>query len=132
MTTIDQTVTLASFGAVWAVLAVGHNLADHVIGQTAHQAKNKAAPSSADVAEGADARRGWGACLGHVAQYHTVMAVLLAAVWVILPLRMSWIDLAAGPIVSAVSHAFLDHRWPVRWLLEHSGLKGLGPVSRIS
>ncbi|MFF2644952.1 hypothetical protein ACFVUB_34570 [Streptomyces niveus] len=56
------------------------------------------------------------------------MAVLLAAVWVVLPLRMSWIGLAAGPIVSAVSHAFLDHRWPVRWLLEHSGLKGFADL----
>jgi hypothetical protein len=31
---MDQVATLASFGSVWAVLSVGHNLADHVIGQT--------------------------------------------------------------------------------------------------
>ncbi|MFE6979420.1 hypothetical protein [Streptomyces sp. NPDC057682] len=36
MTSIDQIATLATFGSVWAVLAVGHNLADHVIGQTDH------------------------------------------------------------------------------------------------
>src|SRR5690606_2457865 len=38
MTSIQQIATLATFGAVWAVLSVGHNLADHVIGQTDHQA----------------------------------------------------------------------------------------------
>ncbi|WP_405008112.1 hypothetical protein OHV13_32125 [Kitasatospora purpeofusca] len=36
---------LATFGAVWAVLSVGHTLADHVLGQTDHQAANKAAPT---------------------------------------------------------------------------------------
>ncbi|MGW7582780.1 DUF3307 domain-containing protein [Kitasatospora sp. NPDC054768] len=128
MTTIDQAVTLASFGAVWAVLAVGHNLADHVIGQTDHQARHKAAPTAAEVADGASPRRGWGACLGHVAQYHVVMAVMLALTWVVLPLQMSWIGLATGLAVSTVTHAFFDRRWPVRWLLEHIGSKGFAEL----
>ncbi|MEU4506780.1 DUF3307 domain-containing protein [Streptomyces sp. NPDC024089] len=128
MTTIDQAVTLASFGAVWAVLAVGHNFADHVIGQTDHQAGHKAAPTPAEVADGASPRRGWGACLGHVAQYHVVMAVMLALVWAVLPLRMSWTGLAAGLAVSVVTHAFFDRRWPVRWLLEHIGSKGFADL----
>ncbi len=33
MTSIEQIATLATFGAVWSVLSVGHNLANHVIGQ---------------------------------------------------------------------------------------------------
>lgn len=32
MTSIDQVATLATFGSVWAVLSVGHNVADHVFG----------------------------------------------------------------------------------------------------
>ncbi|WP_328864806.1 hypothetical protein [Streptomyces sp. NBC_00304] len=66
MTSIAQIATLATFGAVWAVLSVGHSLADHVIGQTAQQAEGKAAPSAAQVADGVSPRRGWGACPGHV------------------------------------------------------------------
>ncbi|MFF8975084.1 hypothetical protein [Streptomyces sp. NPDC014995] len=57
MTSIDQIATVATFGSVWAVLAVGHNLADHVIGQTDHQAAGKAAPSAAEIADGASPRR---------------------------------------------------------------------------
>ncbi|MGW0393025.1 hypothetical protein ACWDYJ_19435 [Streptomyces sp. NPDC003042] len=64
MKPIEQVATLATFGSVWAVFAVGHNLTDHVIGQTDHQANGKAAPSAAEVADGASPR-GWAACLGH-------------------------------------------------------------------
>ncbi|GGY12942.1 hypothetical protein GCM10010358_76640 [Streptomyces minutiscleroticus] len=128
MTSIEQIATPATFGAVWAVLSVGHNLADHVIGQTDQQAGNKAAPSATEVADGVSPRQGWGACLGHVAQYHVVMAVMLALVWAVLPLQMSWTGLAAGLVVSAVTHAFFDRRWPVRWLLEHIGSKGFAEL----
>jgi hypothetical protein len=128
MTSIDQIATLATFGSVWAVLSVGHNLADHVIGQTDRQAGNKAAPSAAEVADGVSPRRGWGACLAHVAQYHVVMAVILGLVWVVLPLQLSWAGLVAGLAVSAVTHAFFDRRWPVCWLLEHIGSKGFAEL----
>lgn len=57
MTSVDQIATLATFGSVWAVLAVGDNFADHVIGQTDHQAAGKAAPSAAEIADGASPRR---------------------------------------------------------------------------
>ncbi|GAA0897966.1 MULTISPECIES: hypothetical protein [Streptomyces violaceusniger group] len=121
MTSIEQIATLATFGTVWAVLSVGHNLADHVFGQSDHQAANKGAPTAADVADGVSPRQGWGACLGHVAQYHLVMAVMLSLVWAVLPLQLSWTGLAAGLVVSAMTHAFFDRRWPVRWLLQHTG-----------
>ncbi|BDH16179.1 hypothetical protein HOK021_73580 [Streptomyces hygroscopicus] len=94
-------------------LPVGHNLADHVFGQSDRQAANKGAPSATDVADGVSPRKSWGACMDHVAQYHLVMAVMLALVWAVLPLQMSWGGLAAGLAVSAVTHAFfeetLDH-----------------------
>ncbi|MFB7186961.1 hypothetical protein ACFCZT_17045 [Streptomyces sp. NPDC056230] len=41
MTSIEHVATLATSGAVWAVLAVGHNLADHVFGQADTQAAGK-------------------------------------------------------------------------------------------
>ncbi|MFF2641747.1 hypothetical protein ACFVUB_18075 [Streptomyces niveus] len=73
-------------------------------------------------------RRGWGACLGHVAQYHLVLAVMLALVWTVLPLQMSFTGLAAGLAVSIVTHAFFGRRSPVRWLLEHIGSKGFAEL----
>ncbi|MDH6709881.1 hypothetical protein P3T27_006630 [Kitasatospora sp. MAA19] len=121
MMSIDQAATLATFGAVWGVLAVGHNLADHVFGQSDHQAANKGAPSAEDVAAGASPRRGWAACLAHVGQYHLVMAALLALVWLFIPLPLTVTGLAAGFVWSAATHAVLDRRWPVRWLLQRTG-----------
>jgi hypothetical protein len=56
------------------------------------------------------------------------MAAMLARVWAVLPLEISWTGLAAGLAVSAVTHAFFDRRWPVRWLLEHIGSKGFAEL----
>ncbi|MBO1417771.1 hypothetical protein [Streptomyces sp. FH025] len=120
-TSIDQIAILATFGSTWAVLAVGHNVADHVLGQSDHQAANKGAPSKEELAAGAHPRRGWAACLAHVGQYHLVMAALLALVWLFIPLPLTVTGLVAGFAWSAASHAILDRRWPVRWLLQHTG-----------
>ncbi|MFI5736137.1 hypothetical protein ACIA49_38845 [Kribbella sp. NPDC051587] len=128
MTSIEQVATLATFGSVWAVLAVSHNLADHVLGQNDRQALNKGAPTAVDVAGGVNPRRGWGACMGHVAQYHVVMGVVLTLVGVVLPLELSWPGLLGGLVVSAVTHAFLDRRWPVRWLLQHTGKRNFAEL----
>ncbi|WP_405365586.1 hypothetical protein [Kitasatospora sp. NBC_00039] len=97
---------MATFGSVWAVVAVAHNLADHDIGQTDHPAAGKAAPTEAEIAECVSPRRGWGSCLRHVAQYHLVMGVTLTLVWVVLSLRMSLPGLAVGIAVLAVTRAF--------------------------
>jgi hypothetical protein len=107
------------------VLAVGHNLADHVLGQTDRQAAGKAAPGAEAIAKGASRRAGWGACLSHVALYHLVLAIA----WWALPLQLTLLGPLAGFAWSAVTHAFLDRRWPVRWLLEHTGS---GPFSRLA
>jgi hypothetical protein len=125
----DPVTALATFGTVWAALAVGHNLADHVLGQTDRQAARKGAPDAEAIANGANRRAGWGACLRHVALYHLVLAVLVAIAWLALPLQLTWLGLLAGFAWSAVTHAFLDRRWPVRWLLEHTGS---GPFSRLA
>ncbi|WP_331727227.1 DUF3307 domain-containing protein (plasmid) [Kitasatospora sp. NBC_00374] len=125
---IAQAVTLATFATVWATLAVGHTLADHVFGQTDHQASNKGAPTADEVAKGVSPRRGWGACLAHVTQYHLVLGLVLALVRVALPLQLPWPRLAAALALSAVTHAFFDRRWPVRWVLEHTGSPGFAKL----
>lgn len=114
-----QVATLATFAVVWSALAVGHNLADHVLGQTDRQAAGKSGPGAA----------GWGACLAHVGLYHVVLAGLMGVAWWALPLHLTWPGLAAGFGWSAVTHALLDRRWPVRWILERTGS---GPFSRLA
>ncbi|MFF3787212.1 hypothetical protein [Streptomyces sp. NPDC001933] len=54
--------------------------------------------------------------------------MMLTLVWAVLPLQMSWTGLVAGLAVSAVTHAFFDRRWPIRWLLEHIGSKGFAKL----
>lgn len=115
--TLAQLLTLATFAVMLPVLIVSHDLADHVIGQTDHQAARKGAPTPEAVAGGADPHAGWGANLAHVGQYHLAVGAFLALVWAVLPLPLTWTGLAAGLAFSAVTHAFLDRRWPVRRLL---------------
>lgn len=97
------------FSAVFVALFAAHHLADHVI-QTDHQAKHKAEP-------------GWvgdRAMAGHLLGYHACMiAALLGLVAAGVPLTLR--GCAAGLVFSAVTHGFLDRRWPVRWILEHTG-----------
>ncbi|MFH9355527.1 hypothetical protein [Kitasatospora sp. NPDC017646] len=83
--------------------------------------RRKGAPTAEDVAAGASPRRGWAACLAHVSQYHLVLAALLALVRLFIPLPLSMTGLAAGFAWSAATHALLDRRWSVRWLLQRTG-----------
>ncbi|MBE1580400.1 hypothetical protein ACFORH_43455 [Amycolatopsis roodepoortensis] len=122
MTTIDDLTTLTTFAASWAVLHVAHHLGDHITGQTDRQAEHKGAPLPEEVETGAKARHsGWAANLAHIAQYHLTLLVLGGLAWLVLPLRWSPAGVAAALMVSAVTHALLDRKWPVRWLLEHTG-----------
>ena len=100
-----------TFAALAVTLYAAHQLADHVIGQTDNQAAHKADAGLS----------GWRHILGHVTTYHLVMAVMVAIAAVALNLPVTAAGLAAGLGFSAVTHAFLDRRWPVRWLLEHIG-----------
>ncbi|MFJ3221463.1 hypothetical protein ACIPLC_36790 [Kitasatospora sp. NPDC086801] len=120
-TEIHNLTVLATTALTLMVLMVGHNLADHVLGQSDRQAAHKGAPSREEVAAGASPRRGWGACLAHVGQYHLVLAVLLGLTWLVLPMHWSWTGLTAGLAWSMATHALLDRRFPVRWILQHTG-----------
>jgi hypothetical protein len=100
-----------TFAVLAVTLYAAHQLADHVLGQTDDQAAHKADPGLS----------GWRHIAGHVGAYHLVMAVMVAIAAVALNLPVTAAGLVAGFAFSAITHAFLDRRWPVRWLLEHTG-----------
>ncbi|MEO3820982.1 DUF3307 domain-containing protein [Plantactinospora sp. B24E8] len=104
-------VSAVVFAVVLATFYAAHHLADHVFGQTDKQAAHKAAPGW----------EGWRHLLGHVGAYHLVVMVMLAITVVALDLPVTVAGLAAGVGFSAITHAFLDRRWPVRWILTHTG-----------
>lgn len=101
---------VTDLGTAYAALWAGHDLGDHVV-QTDAQAVGKGAP------EGQHGPREPRALAGHVLSYTATQAAALRAVGV--PL-LRWRTLA-GLAFSAASHAFIDLRWPVRWVLEHTG-----------
>jgi hypothetical protein len=102
-------VTAATFAAVFCAMFAAHHIGDHVA-QTDHQAANKMLPGWA----------GWRAMIGHLASYHACMVLALVGLATVgVPLTVT--GCVAGLIFSAATHGFLDRRWPVRLLLEHTG-----------
>ena len=99
------------FAVMLATYLVAHNIADHVLGQNDHQAAHKAERS----------RRGIAALLGHVFQYHIVMLIMTLITVVVLDVPITFTGLVLSMLFSAVTHAFLDLRWPVRWILQKTG-----------
>jgi Protein of unknown function (DUF3307) len=96
---------------VFLVLLAGHLLGDWVA-QTDWQATTKT--------------RSWAALTAHLASYHLLMGLLL-----LIPiLRDGWPapKALAALTVSAVTHAVIDRRWPVRALLRASGSPGFATV----
>jgi hypothetical protein len=96
---------------VFLALLASHLLGDWVV-QSDEQATNKT--------------RSWAALASHLARYHLVMAGLL-----LIPLLRdgwpAWRALVALA-VSAVTHAFIDRRWPVRRLLRVVGSPGFATL----
>jgi hypothetical protein len=87
-------------------MLVAHQVGDHVV-QTDRQAAGKATA-------------GWPALramLGHLAGYHTVSAVVLVGTGAVVGVPLTVAGVLAGLGFSAVTHAFLDRRWPVRAIL---------------
>lgn len=127
--------TLATFAATLPLLLVAHNLADHLTGQTHKQATTKGAPTPEQIqaarAAGGELspHAGWGALLGHVAWYHLTLVVCLALAWWVLPVSWSLAGLLAGLGWSAVTHGFIDRRWPVRLLLCAMGKRGYAELA---
>ncbi len=96
---------------VFLVLFSSHLVGDWVT-QSDWQATNKT--------------RSWAALAAHVGRYHLVMGLLLG----VPVLRDGWPAWKALVIlgVSAVTHAVIDRRWPVRALLRAVGSQGLATL----
>jgi hypothetical protein len=96
---------------VFLVLLAGHLLGDWVA-QTDWQATSKT--------------RSWPALTAHVASYHLLMGLLL----LIPVVRDGWPagKALAALAVSAVTHALIDRRWPVRALMRAAGSPGFATV----
>lgn len=99
------------FAVMLATYLVAHNIADHVLGQNDYQAAHKAEKS----------RRGVAALLGHVFQYHIIMLIMTLITVVALDIPITFLGLVLSLLFSAVTHAILDMRWPVRWILQKTG-----------
>jgi hypothetical protein len=98
------------FAAGLATMYAAHQVADHVLGQTDFQAANKAKPGKV----------GFKALFGHVVSYHIVMSIMLWVTIVVLNLPVTAVGFTLAMLFSAVTHAFLDRRWPVKWVLDHT------------
>lgn len=83
---------------LFPLLIAGHLIGDWVF-QTDAQAQMKTTS--------------WRANQAHMLTYHLALAALSiwAAGWAIVPIL----------IVSWVTHSFIDRRWPVKWLMRHTG-----------
>lgn len=66
----------------------------------------------------------WGALVGHITSYHLIQAATLVAGNRYLHLGLTPKRIAAGIAVSALTHAVIDRRWPVRWWMDHTGSSG--------
>ncbi len=102
---------IASFAAILVTLLVLHNLADHIFGQTDQMAACKAEPGWF----------GWKHILSHVLYYHSFMMIGLGLVLIVLEIPATWPGIILGLLFSAVTHAIIDRRWPVRVILEMTG-----------
>lgn len=98
------------FAVAMATLVAAHQLADHIV-QTDTDANAKAAPGM----------NGWRHLLIHVGTYHATALVMLVITAVALHMPLTVTGMVAGLGFSAVTHAILDRRWPVRWILQHTG-----------
>jgi len=102
------------FAVVLPTLLVAHHVADHLV-QTDHQAAAKVSD--------------WGAMAGHVGGYQVTQALALASVAAVTRERLSWRRVLLGGAFSAVTHAFLDRRWPVRKALEATRSPGFADMT---
>ena len=84
---------------IYILALLGHLIGDWIV-QTDYQAAMKT--------------ESWLAMARHIFSYHVTLGVCLGFV-------LPFADLLILLIISATTHAFLDRRWPVRWLLSRTG-----------
>lgn len=98
------------FVVALVILLVAHGVGDHVV-QTDRQAAGKAGVGMAAI---------W-AMAGHLVGYHAVATILLVGSFAVLGLPLTVVGTVAGLGFSALTHAVLDRRRPVRALLHALG-----------
>ncbi|KOX10181.1 DUF3307 domain-containing protein [Nocardiopsis sp. NRRL B-16309] len=107
------------FAAVAATLTAAHHVGDFLL-QTDHQAACKPAASDRGDVVCSEAES-WRCLAGHVASYHAAQVVGLLVANRALGLKLRPGRVLAGVAVSAVTHAVIDRRWPVRWWMDNTG-----------
>lgn len=110
----------ATAALTFAALYAGHQVGDHIV-QTNHQAVAKGAPSNTALITGRRSAvlAGWPAIAGHVVSYLAVQAAALALIAPVGgPTRAGAV---AALLISGVTHAVIDRRWLVAWLLRRTG-----------
>jgi hypothetical protein len=111
---------LAFLGAL-AGLGIGHLFGDTIL-QSDTAAQGKGYPTDDRLAAGVHPWTGWGHCLAHCGSYLAAQAVMVAIVAQVVP--MTWPGLAAALAVSGSTHAVIDRRWPVRWVIARKQCAG--------
>lgn len=89
-------------GSLFVALLLAHLVGDWLV-QTDVQARDKAGS--------------WLAMAEHIVGYHLVMLAVLALIW---PPGASELPAFVIVVVSAVTHAVIDRRWPTVWLMRHT------------
>lgn len=101
---------IGEFAGIFIAFYIAHGVADHWL-QTGYQAANKG-------------RRDWAgvwACARHVASYTACTLVLVLFVAGTFGLRLSWLGLIAGQVISAATHYWADRRYTLAGLCEVLG-----------
>jgi Protein of unknown function (DUF3307) len=99
---------LVPFLVLWA-----HLVGDFVV-QTDHQATNK--------------EHSWRAMAGHLLGYHVPLVGVAVYGWGLTPPAASFL------VVSIATHALIDRRWPVVWLMRATGSAAFAeePMGRLA
>jgi hypothetical protein len=126
------------FVAVLAASLIAHDLGDYYM-QTGSQSWRKRRRGHADhhrdecttrATCAHRTRTGRLACAGHVASYTATQVALLALVSRVLGLGLGWRAIAAGQLVSAVTHYYMDREYTAQAMHDALGkgfLHRLGP-----
>jgi hypothetical protein len=117
----EPTMQPLTFGSILITLWVAHKFADHII-QTDSMAARKMGAKLGD----------WALAFIHAASHVTLSIPMLAVLAALQDTPINWAGTAAGMTLIGFSHWFIDRRWPVQWLMRHTGsaefAKGEGPV----
>lgn len=109
----------AVFAASWIAMFTAHQVADHWV-QTHDQASSKGAAGWA----------GARACLAHVAVYTLCLTGTVVVTLALLGLPTNVWALAAGQLLSAVTHYVADRRTPLAWLASKLGSTSMYELGR--